>query len=294
MKEPWREQDSDWRVKSLRVGDRKLARNIAAGRFPLFWDGAHDVFHIVTFALYPKFAASLRKGNQKLIKMAMSSSQLSRSSYALEVLALANPKKISEMTEHFALKSPRKGANFEDFHASVKQLSKQDFTDHAQFWVEKFQGFLNRYAGGMAEPYEQSVYREKVRGETWLSHFYEGRWAEETKNVPNELLSDGMTHMDVFLENLLALSRSSQVTIDRQFENRASDGRIELDRLLRLQVARMEYALWKSAVEIGPEQWILDTVVAKVDPNSPTMKFIKDCFGENSITYRMFTKGSED
>ena len=93
-------------------------------------------------------------------------------------------------------------------------------------------------------------------------------------------------HEEVFhKENPLGLTKDE---LSKIFNNVGENSNPTKNELLKLQIARMEYALWKSATEINQEVWINDTMKESVDLESSTMLFIKDCFGVNSAIYQLF------
>jgi hypothetical protein len=291
--EPWTENVSNYRTKTdLRLKGRQMTEALAGGRFPLFAEGGHDIFHLLSFALYPDYAKALRDGNRNLLKTKLTIPVLSRSTYMLEVLALGDSKKVEEIKQHLTIHSPNQEHSFDDFLQAIENLSPQELRSKEEFWQANFQKYLIHYAAGMAEPREREVYADEIRRKDFsifLKNFYEGTEYNPKNVLPFEILYDGMTHMDVILEVLVSTSYNSQGILNSLFARRASNGKEELQRLIRLQIARMEYALWKSTTEITVEQWAQDTMIPVVDPESPTLRFIKDCFGPNSVTYRKFT-----
>jgi hypothetical protein len=130
----------------------------------------------------------------------------------------------------------------------------------------------------MAEPYERSQYSAAInRLELYQlrRHLTSGPtyYASEPYAVPFVLFHDGLTHMPDFLKQLSKYSNGQGINT-----------------LTRQHVARMEYALWKTATDITVKQWAHDILTHDLDLNSPTMKFIKDVFREDSATYQLFKR----
>lgn len=272
----WPPGNQGWviRAEEFRPKGRALLDAIRSGRFPVFSEGVHDVFHFITFALHPSYARALRKGNDNLARLRLKNSDMNRSSYFLEVLTLANPKKKQEIEKRIVIKNPTKKTAFADFHQAMRELSKEDLESRAKFWIENFQKYLNIYAGGIAEPYERSRYRDEIRRNGDWKESLTNPWRGNNRTIlPDGLIQESMGLMDVYLGLLLEAKDASM-----------SDGTFQL------YLARMEYGLWKSANEIQAEQWAKDTLTDSFDENSPTMQFIKNVFGEKSFTYRLFLR----
>ena len=260
----------DYRPKS-----RQIAEHLVEGRFPVFHNGIHDVFHMITFVLHPEYAKALRDGSQKILKQTFKKPMLNRAAYFLEALSLPNPKKIKEIESLITLRAITKDTNINDFINAFKKLSKEELEQKSKYWKEHYQDFIIHYAGGKAEPYERNLYRNMISFEDAIKHFIGVRSVKTPdKILSTELITEDVGNLDVFLDRLkwpIELPQNVQ--------------RVEL---MRLQLARMEYALWKGAKDISVLQWARDTFTGDLDLNSPTMVYIRDVFGENSVIYRDF------
>jgi hypothetical protein len=292
---PWSKNLDEWKpALGIKLNGRDIAENLAEGRFPLFTEGYHDVFHFIIFAMIPEHAKIIREKNRELIKLKLNKSILNRSAYALEVLTLADSTKLLEISGHLTIKNVVDTMNFDDFLSAVSNLSPEELSLKSQFWLVHFQKYLTHYSAGMAEPVEKEIYDIRLYNhmpwsEYILDHFYDGvrTVKEENSNkiLPNDILVEGMSHMDTVLKIIV---NSSERSIEEIFTYPKLDNVMTKDQLLKMQVARMEYALWKSATTVTSKQWTDDTMKEKVDLLSPTMMFIKDCFGKNSLTYHLF------
>ena len=278
--------------RDLRLKGRAMAESLANGRYPLFFSGGHDVFHLITFLLYPNYAEQLRNGHRELLHGKLTLAVLTRTTYALEVLALANPNLKTQLEQMIVIKHPKNSTRVGDFIAAVDRLSDEEINNRAEFWKNHFQSFLNHYAGGMAEPYERNGSAEAIKRKqsSVIRHYYEGRRVEDIRKIPIfALIDDGFTHMDVHLETLVNLKNESATSLAKLFPSQITDPHAELNRLVRLQIARLEYGLWKSTNGLKMERWMADTLVEKLDLDSQAMRFIRDVFGEQSVTYRYFS-----
>lgn len=285
-KERWTENIDEWKTTAdVRIKPRQMAQALADGRYPVFYDGAHDVFHLITFALYPEYAQALRDGHARLAAGKVGGGFLHRTSYFLEVLTLADPQQLKTIKSHLTIKDiSQQEVTIRDFENAVNKLSEIETWEKVQFWLANFQSFLRHYAGGMAEPRERNIYNNRKSINDIKAQFY-APTGSASKVTLAAILPDGMSHMDSQLNRLV------NERIDISLSSRATTENLaEIESMIRRQVARMEYALWASATKINVNQWAADTLGFYVDPSSPTMQFIKDAFGENSATYRGFTQ----
>lgn len=301
LKDSWPEKDAGWEAAlNIRLKGRDISENVAEGRFPVFSAGLHDVFHFVLFAMHPEYAQLLRDTSRELVKQKLNSAILNRFTYALEILSLADVKKLKEIKSHLTIKKPTNEMVFNDFLNSVNKLSKEELETQSSYWISNYKNLINRYASGITEPYESQNYEKRIREfnfNDFLGPFY-GDAKYDTvyyrnKVGPPNMILETMSQMDIYLEVLLKVKNNkdnfAQLSTFYANRNMADvDIDAELDRLIRLQVARIEYALWKSATQITLKQWAEDTLKPTIDVSSPTMKFIKDCFGENSLAYVFF------
>ena len=287
---PWKGSLNEWTPKiGLHLKGRQVTEGLAQGLFPIFTNGYHDIFHFITFALYPSYTKKLIEKNKAIAKLKLNKSILNRSAYALEALTLADSNKISEIRDSITIKKLNSKTTFYDFHNEVSLLSDEELQTKVEFWKLNFKKFLTHYSGGMAEPVENSIYRDMINNgkiQYITSHFSETYKSRSyDKIMPNEILYDGMTYMDAALSKI---SESTEDELSKIFNNVGENSNPTKNELLKLQIARMEYALWKSATEINQEVWINDTMKESVDLESSTMLFIKDCFGVNSAIYQLF------
>jgi hypothetical protein len=187
----------------------------------------------------------------------------------LEVLTLADPIQIENIKTILTIKEPSPSTTYEDFLESVNKLSNSELYEKQNFLLTHFEGFLRHYSAGTADLWERDRYRQAFNA----YKYFDNQHTPPEKNRFDDLLTDGMTHLPAILKELSVVVKSPA-----------------RETLMRVQVARMEYALWKSATQITMAQWAKDTLQPEIDINSPTMKFIKDVFGESSATYRAFTE----
>lgn len=289
---PWQGNLAEYTPKvGLRLKGRDIAESLASGLFPVFKDGFHDVFHFITFALHPDYAKRLRIKNKALAKLKLNSSILNRNAYSLEALTLANPAKTNDILHVITPKNVTSTTKLKGFQDEIEKLSEDELKAKVEFWSKNYKKYLTAYSGGMAEPKENSIYREMMSGEDNFAKYLLNHFSDEffspsyNKIMPNEILYDGMTYMDTALAKISTLS---QEKINQIFSRTTSKKIPNKNELMKLQLARIEYALWKSATTINYQRWLEDTLKDSVDNNSATMLFIKDCFGENSHIYKLF------
>lgn len=254
----------------VRLTGRQMANALESGKYPVFVEGTHDLYHLTIFAMYPDYAKALRDGFRKLGEGRVGGAFLKRTSYFLEVLTLADPAQLDGIKAILSVKAPSSSTTYKDFLEAVNKLSESELNEKQNFLLTHFEGFLRHYAAGTADPYERDRYRQAFN----ILDQFKLQKTPTGKVRFQDLLTDGMTHLPSVLKALWIIGK----------------GPAELETLTRVQVARMEYALWKSATTITMTQWAKDTLQPEIDINSPTMKFIKDVFGENSATYRAFTE----
>jgi hypothetical protein len=266
----WNEKFEDWTPpQNVRLSGRQMAEALESGRYPIFLEGIHDLYHLVLFAMYPEYAKALREGFRKLRQGKVGGAFLKRASYFLEVLTLADPIQIENIKTILTIKEPSPSTTYEDFLESVNKLSNSELYEKQNFLLTHFEGFLRHYSAGTADLWERDRYRQAFNA----YKYFDNQHTPPEKNRFEDLLTDGMTHLPVILKELSVVVKSPA-----------------RETLMRVQVARMEYALWKSATQITMAQWAKDTLQPEININSPTMKFIKDVFGESSATYRAFTE----
>ncbi|MBK9321823.1 MAG: hypothetical protein IPM97_02505 [Bdellovibrionaceae bacterium] len=67
--DPWPEDLAGWIFpRDVRLKARAMAENVSAGRFPIFAEGLHDVFHLLLFSMHPEYVSLLRSGNAQLLQ----------------------------------------------------------------------------------------------------------------------------------------------------------------------------------------------------------------------------------
>jgi hypothetical protein len=287
---------NDWIFSFERLKGKQFFRYAAKGRYPFFETRVHDPFHFVKFSQYPHYAAMVKQAFMYIGAMPSKINWIRRGIWALEMLTLGDPAK-KEQIKKFLWFRPagNKTVEFKDYHGFYKMLPQNMLWTRGWFMVHFFRDHLEHYAGGMAEPSERQNYTE-ISGMQTLEHFLGAPNMKEVffydPVVARYFIQQSMTFMPDFLRSLLDMTKLSDSKLEILFKPyRVVNYQKNLDDLIRLQMARMEYALWKTSYHIGYSQWINDTAMAeKVDLNSPTMKLIRDAWGENSILYKVFSE----
>lgn len=268
--DPWPTDLTGWSFpRDVRLKARAMAENISAGRFPVFSEGLHDVFHLLLFSIHPEYVSLLRSGNAQLLQH-MKKGFMSRVAFNLEALSLANPAQVREISKLVSYKNPTIDSRLQDFQAATSKLTDGEVVERARFWGKAYQNYLIHYSAGMREPYERSQYNGLVDSRV-LSY----------KALPNELLASGMAHLDYKLSNRLNAVLNSN-SLSRSYLEKMAD--------LRQSLATLEYALWASSSKIDLQQWMSDTMKPEVNPKSPTFQFILDVFGESSPIYQLLVR----
>lgn len=238
-----------------------------------------------------------------------------RLAFAHEALVLADPKQLEGIQAALkfpgfkAAKSPVLISDVIDYY---KNVSLENLMKSAGQLLDQFPGFLNFYAAGMSDRSERQTHLAGFGYSDLLRQMTPNLMPEAADlkgTIHRRLLRESMVYMDDSLLRLLNIYHLSDLSrFDEKFfpapavgsekspdqrpdqhPDRRPDRRKEhIEKLIRIQMARMEYALWMSATEITVERWIHDTVLTPFDPESSTMKFIKDTMGENSVLYQSF------
>lgn len=267
--DPWPTDFQKWTfMNGVRFKSRDMAKAISAGRFPLFLDGLHDVFHLLSFALHPEYVSYLKKGNTLLIEN-MASGLMARAAFNLELLSLADPNKHDALAQVLSIKNPAADSRIENFETAINRLSNEETIEKSKFWIKNLQSYLIHYAAGMRDPQEREVLRSYIDSSS--------EFLVNSKTMPKEVVASALAFFDVRLDTQLKTELNSEV-----FLKTDSTRLTELRKLL----VQLEYALWTSSKQIDLDQWMKDTMIAEVDKNSPTFKFLADVFGESSIIYR--------
>ncbi|MBL7542208.1 MAG: hypothetical protein JNL11_00245 [Bdellovibrionaceae bacterium] len=116
--DPW-PSGTRWHLANeVRLRSRLMSSNVAEGRYPIFFEGIHDVIHMVLFAIYPDYAESIRSGSLKLSKN-MHQGFMSRVTFNIEALSLGNPEKIEEIKSQISISHLTKQSSFYDFVAAL-------------------------------------------------------------------------------------------------------------------------------------------------------------------------------
>lgn len=273
--------------KDARLKGRDMLKNVAKGKYPVFFNGIHDIFHFVTFALYPDYLIGISKGHQNLENLPLTTGRGFRLAYALEILTLSDPKKLTEIQSILSVKNPTKSTTYAEFEREINALPTEQLISKAKTLIENYQQYLNKYAAGMAEAKEHRVYADMWTPERVFRHFYERQYFVSSRVLPFDSLSEGMAHMDTVLKIILKLHKPEYT---HEFSNRNLDAEVERSKMLRLQLTRMEYALWTSANTVTVKQFLEDTLSPELNPTSATARFISNVYGQESITYRLFTQ----
>jgi hypothetical protein len=148
------------------------------------------------------------------------------------------------------------------------------------------------YAAGMIDLNERFGYNE---GMTTLRALGDIEEAQDGRlsvlgDPGTSMLEEGMAHM---LRKLYVLLYPDDSPYEDYLKKLNLDKDTELNRQIRLQLARMEYALWITSTKLTAKKWIEDTLQPTIDLNSLTFSFIRDVFGTNSITYQKFNGSQE-
>lgn len=267
--DPWPTNYMEWVFQNgVRFKSRDMAQAISKGHFPLFLDGLHDVFHLLSFALYPKYVSYLKQGN-KLLARNMKSGLRARAAFNLELLSLADPGKQNELSQILSVKNPGLSATIKNFEFAINKLSTEELINRTNFWIKNLQNYLIHYSAGMRDPQERSVLKKYTENPP--------EFLDNSKTLPKEVVASALPFFDGRLDKLLKLVLSNEM-----FLISSSKQMLELRKLL----TQLEYALWASSSKINLDQWMKDTMTTEIDRSSPTFQFLSDVFGESSIIYQ--------
>ena len=268
--DPWPSETTNWSIPTdVRLRARLMAQNISEGRFPVFSNGLHDVFHLFLFAMHPEYVTRIKAGNAEILSH-MSKGFMSRVAFNLEALSLVNPDKAKEISEQVTLKKPTSRARLEDFQTAIEQLNDKDLLAKAEKLSENYNSYLVHYSAGMRDPFERAEYNSLV-----------GQEAAAFSTLPIGLLASGLAHLAIPLERDYKMVLFSRADLPYHAQKVAN---------LRKSMALVEYALWKGFSEVTLQQWMNDTMKPDIDLNSPTFQYILTVFGKNSYIYQLLAR----
>lgn len=283
---------------------RAIISGLQRGRFPLM-DASHDVAHFVSFLLHPNYARQLLKSAKEIPELAKYPISFSRRLfYSLELLTLANPERKEDLRNVLLFpgnKSSDTYFAFSDYMEFFSKLSRQQLIKHAEKLILTYDSYLLDYGGGVARSYEKN---EQIVGDyyfktdpTSVLFQYLGSVRSDLSEVQRNIMG---TIPPVLLSELLKMRRldkdsfqgivNSNSFLGDHFNNPngrlAADYGKRLDRLIALQVARLEYGLWETSHRITVEKWVAETLSVQISPDSEIARFVRDFYGLSSPLYQ--------
>jgi len=283
---------------------RTIISGLQHGRFPLM-DASHDVAHFVSFLLHPNYARQLLKSAKEIPALAKYPISFSRRLfYSLELLTLANPENKEDLRKILMFPGNKSSDTYfalSDYLKFFSTLSRQQLIKHAEKLILTYDSYLVDYGGGVARSYEKN---EQIVGDyyfktdpTSVLFQYLGSVRSDLSEVQRNIMG---TIPTVLLSELLKLRRldkdsfqgivNSNSFLGDHFNSPngrlAADYRKRLDRLIELQVARLEYGLWETSHRITVEKWVTETLSVQISPDSEIARFVRDFYGPSSPLYQ--------
>jgi GNAT superfamily N-acetyltransferase len=298
-----------------RAPDEEFVKALQRGHMIL--SNFHDVHHALVNLIYPHFGPLMVEAFQRfpLGKIPFLSNR--RLNYAMESLTLVEPSRRAEVLS--VLKTPAVHARtgqkipFSDFSSHADGLSHAELLGHAGALEKRFDSLVDPYNGAMMSSTEGSLevknFRERYSGskDAILDAFPEVqvRFTRSGGSTP-ELVPPGYARLQGY-DSSLALPRESFLEDPMIFSTKLGLLREGLDRslkesprdlvrvtryekALRLQLSRMEYFLYTAAYHIPVKKWVEGMVTTGASAPE-VQEFIRNSFGEGSVTYRMLFSG---
>lgn len=273
---------------------------VSNGMYPLFADGFHDLFHFASFALNPSYMKLIKK-----IFSTISADQVTkdkatyddskervakfnRNVYMIETLDLGDPGKIPALKSFLLYDfSAHPQATLHDVQRHYDSLPWELVYTHAQKMLIEYTNYFVGYSAANGDRSEKKAFSgfanfDRVEGillrkekpDTYYGYF------------PNSMFTEAS--FGFFDEHLRRLIETWNFD-DAYLQQVKFPSRPELQKLIRLQLAKMEYTLWGSATRLTPEIWARDTIFNPIRDDSPTMQFIIELLGKESALYRILT-----
>jgi hypothetical protein len=295
----------DWKIVAPQIKDRSLVRAVANGKLTCFYNGLHDVYHFVSFALHPEGMAAVKQIHQVLTAEPKNRLLWRRAVYMLETLSLGDPVKREELRNFLLFPGVRKEDSLknkiEDYYAYFRTVDSKMLWEHAVKMRDQFTDFVIPYAGGMADRYERGVYRDQFKMAQYqtfeLLMGIQTYFSLESNILPSRSLYESFIYLPDHLDNVMQLmgqsEKSQKLKLDVYNKQIAEREKVTVELraedLLRICLARMEFMLWRSASDLTIDHWEHDLSAPNLAPDSPTASFLKSVMGENSIIFRFLS-----
>lgn len=282
-----------------------MIREIRRGRFPIL--DVHDFFHLVSFLLHPEYMIALR---ESLSEVEPTERIHPLINYVVEILALADPKKIEFIRRVLPVRVSNPNATFEEIKTAVDKLSVATLLGRAKTLERAYSSLIIEYGGAAARPAEKMLQNVWTGGNHVFDLFtkqprersLEFVW-RESFSYYGYILDDLLPIMDLSSHELAQYMtreiqpwKYPQLFLPGQnlrgllprggsFELRY-DVHKQILAMVRLHVARMTYALWRTANDMTVERIVHGLIRPDGTVDPEVAEFFKLSVGEESLMYQ--------
>lgn len=280
-----------------RIPDDIFQEMIRQGFLPL--SNSHDFHHFMALGAYPAYMQGLAQVVQFYKNTGSHADFLRerRFSYALESLVLADPTKIEELRGF--LKVPQQAImnnaplSFSAFKNYFQSLPIVELLEHANTVAAHYRSYLAFYSGAGISPIERvfeernilNTYQSPEKLSDFLEKFSMPQVFDDALHLPRESFLEDPTFWNTRLAVLL--KHHATLSLQEPLSSSIKTDLSAIEAQLRIQLARMEYFAWNTAVEVNHAQWMRDMLYPNQDSSTRTRVLIEHAFGNHSITYRM-------
>jgi hypothetical protein len=271
--DPWPKDDSFERIPAsiiFNIDPAAVFEAMKRGRYPLL-EGDHDLFHFVSFLKNPEYMRQLRQ----LVNQANSGADkeilFERLRYLNEWLTLANPNQkqhILKTSTTVSRSTKKENFLFKDFQKTYEDMKTDELMTQAHRMLQNFPQYLIAYGGAAVRSNEVKVFAERTNQE----------------GFPELLLNPN--NVDPELRSWNDSPRLFSNTLQQLIHNLTDINQTEMIPLIRLQLARMDYFLYKGVTGLNFSK-IMSGVLPSQGPTDPeVLQFFKDILGDNSLFYQ--------
>lgn len=259
-----------------KVPDAVFEYALRNGALPL--SNFHDIHHFIAFLRSPEFMTKIKTAFVQLGDGPFTLGQRRRFTYALESLSLVSPQYKAETDE--ILKPLTQLPTLPLSQALFRNAPISQVVAVGQQIQIRLDGMLSHYSGiGMSKTetaLELADYRKSTRVEDLIASL-------ESPVAFDPQIEQNLPR-NSFQEDPMYLSTKLQILLGAY-----SDGvrTPEIESAIRTIVMNGSFFMLHSSQHIGIDKWVDDMLGPQFSTNSETMQFIRQAFGEDSITYRM-------
>lgn len=274
-----------------------ITQGLRQRRWPML-DALHDASHFASFAENPEYMMAVVKAMQTLPKMERGSSLPSRIFTNMELLALADPAKVSEIRQLLFTPETKYTNGFlplRVFFERLEGMKDADLLAHATKVAARFDSLMKEYGAGVYHPYEKNRVLFDRTGLTTdpyvaMSNYLSDYRSRELDNLNGHTFAALVPQKMRVLLSVLDPNSGKPFKLDefnyQTYLNENLEGarRLIFQALLD-QTVMAEYILWNSS-QIRVENWIAATMSSEdMDINSPAALMIRDVFSPDSYQY---------